>query len=134
MALCGERYFVLTTSWKDNTGKMGTEGNMIAVGDAIIVPLAKNIRVPATTIYAQIQVMTSLSKFVAEVLKDAAYEFTWDLQLFSDSGIKSFWRQSTLSNARKRALLIDGIPPYVWLVSCSNSSGLVFHMLFDATD
>lgn len=108
----------------------------------IIIGLYHKIRIPFSIIKDAsakfsdyIFGISSRNEFIKSIIYCRNEPLLWDIHLTSPTKVKSeIFKDVNVPPLKRQNLLRMNLPKYIWKVSASNSKGVLFDLLFDATD
>jgi len=123
----------LSTSWKNRCGQLD---RVRAIPEAIFVPLYHKIRIKFSTVRDQvIHFDACLESLRSEGKLRCAERIVWDLYLIDVRTLKSeLFSSKDFSGDSRRAVLLRGLPRFLWRGTALSANKPVFDLLFDATD
>lgn len=124
--------FFLTTSF-------GGVGTHYVVGDNLLVPVDKSIRIPFATICDAIFEFDAILKAWVRVNNSSAKStklagLDWDIYLCSVNDFKTEIFTSRADPSLRRAILPRNLPKFVWRAKARINKKVVMEMVFDSTD
>jgi len=133
---CCKDYFVLECDTDKGLKKMYFKP------DTIIIPIYHKIRIPFSIIYSKIKHFQQLLLDLRNLCPDRddceendSFNYTWDIYLSSVSEYRDMIINSRqLSKERKKQLISENCPKYLWIATAYSNCECNFSIVFDATD
>jgi hypothetical protein len=101
----------------------------------LIVPVYPKIRIAYEDIEAVVLGLNAVLRFFFEKrIKKLNADIAWDIKIDFSENFKSQVKASTLTDAKKIAILGKSLPKYLWVASCYIGDNLLFTFTFDATN
>lgn len=127
----------LSTSWRGGNGQGAVGSARALINDSVLlIPLYHKIRIPFQDIQGSVILFDSfLDMFLLNGQLPLPKRCEWDIRLSTINVLKAELLSSeNLPADRKRTVLTNRMPRYMWRATARSANRVVLDLLFDATD
>ncbi len=125
-------HFSISTSWR--SGESGTRGSIRFTPEHLLIPLYHKVRITFSSVLEYVAGFDAVLRRLITLAKSPIPELEWDVFLSSVNSYKTELIASHLPAARRRDLLEQSMPKFIWrALACFADGTKALEVLFDAT-